>query len=128
MSGEEIVAALFQKWEDGDSSGFFAAVADDVIWTAIGHTPISGISHGKTEYMNKTYLPLQRVFGGPTSCKVKRIVAENDVVVVEWHGETPLAKGGVYANDYCWVVRVKDRKLAEITGYFDTAAVNALFA
>ena len=46
---------------------------------------------------------------------------------MEWHGETPLAKGGVYTNDYCWVVRVQDQKLAEVTGYFDTAAVNALF-
>ena len=73
-------------------------------------------------------MPLQAVFAGGTSCKVKQIIAEGDVVVVEWHGETPLAKGGVYANDYCWVVRVKAGKLAEVTGYFDTAAVNALFA
>jgi len=28
----------------------------------------------------------------------------------------------------CWVVRVENGKLAEVTGYFDTAAVNGLFA
>jgi uncharacterized protein len=128
MSPKDIVSALFQRWESGDSSDFFASVADDVTWIAIGHTPISGTSCGKAEYMKKTYLPLQSVFAGGTSCKVKRIVAEDDVVVVEWHGETPLAKGGVYKNDYCWVVRVEGGKLAEVTGYFDTAAVNALFA
>jgi len=127
MSAKDVVGELFRKWEAGDSSGFFAAVADDVVWTAIGNTPISGVSHSKSEYMKRTYLPLQRVFTGPTSCKVKRIVAEGDIVVVEWRGETPLANGGVYPNDYCWVVRVKDGKLAEVTGYFDTAAVNALF-
>lgn len=32
-------------------------------------------------------------------------------MVVEWHSETPLAKGGVYTNDYCWVLRVKGEKL-----------------
>jgi len=127
MSAKEIVSALFGKWEAGDSSGFFDAVADDVVWTAIGSTRISGVSRGKNEYMKKTYLPLQSVFKGATSCKVKRIVAEGDIVVAEWHGETPLANGGVYPNDYCWVVRVKGDKLAEVTGYFDTAAVNALF-
>ena len=128
MNAKELVSELFQEWQKGDSSGFFAAVADDVIWTAIGHTPISGVSHSKAEYMKKTYLPLQGLFAAGTSCKVKRIVSEGDVVVVEWYGETPLAKGGVYTNDYCWVVRVKGEKVAEVTGYFDTAAVNALFS
>ena len=128
MTAKELVANVFAKWEAGDSSGFFDTVADDVTWTAIGTTPISGVSHSKTEYMKKTYSPLLAVFSGPTSCKVKRLVAEGDVVVVEWHGETPLAKGGVYVNDYCWVVRVENGKLAEVTGYFDTAAVNSLFA
>ena len=128
MNAKEVVTNLFAKWEAGDFSGFFSAVADDVTWTAIGSTPISGVSHSKKEYMDKTYLPLQSVFAGSTSCKVKRIVAEGDTVVVEWHGETPLAKGGVYANDYCWVVRVAGDKLTEVTGYFDTAAVQALFS
>lgn len=128
MNAKEVVTNLFAKWEAGDSSGFFDAVADDVVWTAIGSTPISGVAHCKKEYMDKTYLRLQAVFAGSTSCKVKRVVAEGDTVVVEWHGDTPLAKGGVYANDYCWVVRVAGDKLTEVTGYFDTAAVNALFA
>lgn len=127
MNAREVVANLFAKWEEGDSSPFFAAVADDVTWTAIGATPISGVSHSKREYLDKTYLPLQSVFSGPTSCKVKRIVASDGAVVVEWRGETPLAKGGVYANDYCWVIRVNGGKLTEVTGYFDTAAVDALF-
>ena len=127
MTAKEIVTALFAKWEAGDSSSFFDSVADNVIWTAIGTTPISGVSHSKKEYLDKTYLPLQAVFGGATSCKVKRILAENDIVAVEWHGETPLAKGGVYVNDYCWVVRVAGGKLSEVSGYFDTAAVDRLF-
>ena len=127
MVAKELVRELFKKWEGGDSAGFFAAVADEVVWTAIGHTPISGVSRSKAEYMKRTYLPLQGVFAGATSCKVRRLVGEGDVVVVEWHGETPLAKGGGYSNDYCWVVRVQGEKIAEVTGYFDTAAVNALF-
>jgi uncharacterized protein len=126
-NAKQVVSELFRKWEAGESSRFFAAVADDVVWTAIGSTPISGVSHSKAEYVTKTYLPLQTVFAGSTSCKLKRIVAEDDIVVVEWHGETPLAKGGIYANDYCWVIRVSGEKLAEVTGYFDTAVVNTLF-
>ena len=127
MNAKEVVTSLFAKWEAGDSSGFFASLADEVVWTAVGSTRISGVSHTKKEYLEKTYLPLQAIFAGPTSCKVKRVVAEGDTVVVEWHGETPLARGGVYANDYCWVIRVTGDKLNAVTGYFDTAAVNSLF-
>jgi uncharacterized protein len=128
MDAKEVVTHLFAKWEAGDSSGFFDAVADDVVWTAIGTTPISGVSHSKKEYLDKTYHPLLAIFSGPTSCQVKRIIAENDMVAVQWHGETPLAKGGIYANEYCWIIRVAGDKLVEVTGYFDTAVVNALFA
>lgn len=127
MTAKEFVRSLFSKWEGGDSSHFFAALAEDVVWSAIGSTPISGVAHSKAEYMQKTYLPLQSVFAGSTSCKVKRMVAESDVVAVEWHGETPLAKGGMYANDYCWVIRVGGETIKEVNGYFDTAVVNTLF-
>ncbi|MGB2629004.1 MAG: hypothetical protein WAK20_19625 [Candidatus Acidiferrum sp.] len=41
MGAKDIVQGLFEKWESGDSTGFFAAVADEVVWTAIGHTPNS---------------------------------------------------------------------------------------
>ena len=41
LTPRELVADVFAKWEAGDSSGFFDAVADDVTWTAIGTTPIS---------------------------------------------------------------------------------------
>jgi uncharacterized protein len=77
--------------------------------------------------MTKTYGPLLKLFAGPTSCKVKRIVGEGNVVAVEWHGETPLKNGGVYGNDYCWMIRVEGGKLKEVTGHFDTAAVDGLF-
>src|SRR4051812_30600010 len=68
MNAKEVVTSLFAKWEAGDSSGFFASVADEVVWTAIGSTRISGVSHTKKEYLEKTYLPLQAIFAGPTSC------------------------------------------------------------
>jgi len=128
MEVRELVADLFSTWEAGDSSVFFKALSDDVQWTAIGTTPISGVSHSKSEYLTKTYEPLLKVFNGPTSCRLKRLMADGDLVTVEWHGETPLSKGGAYVNDYCWVLRVKDEKIVEVTGYFDTASVNALFS
>ena len=75
-------------------------------------------------------LSLLAVFAGPTECRVRRIVAAGDTVVVEWHGRTPTRDRGLYAQDYCWIIRVSDdcRTIREITGYFDTDRVNKLLA
>lgn len=128
-SAKDFIAGLFQQWEEGDSAPFFAALAPDVIWTAKGTTPISGTVHGKQEYMEKVYQPLLKVFTGPTKCQVRRIVGEGNTVVVEWHGETP-TKSSDYAQDYCWLIRVHEdgKAITEVTGYFDTARVAALFS
>ena len=128
MTAKEFVTDLFNRWEMGDSAPFFAALAPDVVWTATGTTPISGTVQGKEAYLEKIYRPLLSIFTGPTVCRVRRIIAEGDTVVIEWHGETPTTKG-VYSQDYCWVVRVRPdgAAIAEVTGYFDTARVSQLF-
>ena len=42
MTAKEFVTRLFDRWEHGDGQSFFNALAEDVRWTAIGNTPISG--------------------------------------------------------------------------------------
>jgi len=130
MTAKDFVAQLFGLWEKGDSAPFFAALAADVVWTAKGTTPISGRYEGKQAYLDKCYKPLLSIFSGPTACRVTRLLGEGDTVVVEWHGETPTVSGVLYAQDYCWVIRVGpgSRDIREVTGYYDTMVVAALFA
>lgn len=128
MEAKRFVEQIFRRWEAGDSAPFFAALAPDVIWTAKGRTPISGTFHGKKNYLEKVYHPLLDIFTGPTTCQIERILAEDRVVIVEWHGETP-TKRGPYVQDYCWLIKVNEAgdAIIEVTGYFDTARVEALF-
>ena len=123
MTPKEFVTRLFERWEQGDVQGLFDALSDDVRWTAIGHTPFSGAYTSKAEYLEKCYRPLTARLAGPTRCRVRRIVAEGDTVVVQWSGETPTRSGRPYAQEYCWVVRVAGEAITEVHGYFDTAAV-----
>jgi ketosteroid isomerase-like protein len=129
MTAKEFITELFERWEEGDSGPFFEALAPDVIWTAKGTTPISGTYIGREEYFEKCYGQLQSIFSGPTRCQVKRIVGEGDTVVVEWEGETPTVSGVLYTQDYCWVIRVSEdnNSIAEVTGYYDTERISALF-
>ena len=130
MPAKDVVSKLFDLWEKGDSSPFFEALAPDVVWIVSGNTPISGTYHGKQVYLEKVYKPLLAVFNGPTKCHVRRILGDGDTVAVEWHGETPTTTGFHYSMNYCWLIRVREdgKAIQEVTGYYDTAMVNALFA
>jgi len=129
MEAKTFIEGLFRKWESGDSGPFFAALSDNLIWTAIGGTPISGTCRSKQEYLEQVYRPLLAIFSGPTRCTVRQVIGEGQTVVVEWHGETLVASGGLYSQDYCWVIRVDDaiEAIVEVRGYFDTELVSKLF-
>ena len=123
MTAKEFVSHLFHRWEHGDGQSFFNALAEDVRWTAIGHTPISGTCTSRTEYLEKVYRPLFAFFAGPVRCQVRKIISEGGTVVVQWHGEAPTRSGRPYLQESCWVIQVEGETIKEVYGYFDTAAV-----
>ena len=123
MTAKEFITQLFRRWEQGDGQSLFNALAEDVRWTAIGNTPISGTYTSRDEYFEKVYHPLFALFAGPVRCQVRKIIAEGDTVVVQWHGETPTRSGRPYIQEYCWVIQVEGETIKEVYGYFDTVAV-----
>lgn len=58
---------------------------------------------------------------------MRKIIAEADTVVVQWHGESPTRSGRPYVQEYCWIIRVEDETIKEVEGYYDTVAVAELF-
>ena len=54
-----------------------------------------------------------------------RFIAEGDYVVVEARGNNTTKTGKPYNNAYCFVIRLHDGKLKEITEYMDTELVTA---
>lgn len=53
-----------------------------------------------------------------------RLVAEGELVVVEAHGRNITKAGEAYNNMYCFVFRLADGQIREVTEYMDTAVVN----
>src|SRR5215470_1522073 len=102
---------------------FIAAMADDFVWRIIGSTPWSGEYVGKTAVLEQLLKPLYAQLTAPTSIEVKRILADEDYVVVECKGDATTLSGERYANTYCWVIRLVEGGLLELTEYMDTALV-----
>jgi len=102
---------------------FIEAMSDDFVWRIIGSTAWSGEYVGKADVRERLLQPLYRQFIAPNSIKAKRILADGDYVVAECQGDATTVTGQRYANTYCFVIRMADGKLRELTEYMDTALV-----
>jgi ketosteroid isomerase-like protein len=112
-----------------DSRIFAGGLADDLVWTATGHSPVSGTCHGKAEYLEKIYRPLDERLERWPRPEVLRILVDGDWCLVEFSGVGGLGRNGTdYSMRYCWVMRVADGQVREVTGYYDQAKVAELFA
>ena len=65
--------------------------------------------------------PLNARLAPPIRIAAQRIVAEDDLVVVEARGHNTTRAGEAYNNEYCFVFRLAAGKLAAVTEYMDMA-------
>ena len=118
---------LIQKIMDArsrrDPAPFIAAMADDFTWRIIGSTAWSGEYVGKTEVRERLLKPLYAQFTAPSRITPTRILADDDYVVVECQGDATTLSGVRYANTYCFVIRMANGQMREMTEYMDTALV-----
>jgi len=114
---------IFAGLAVGDAKLFLDSLADDFCWTITGTTPWSKTYRGKQAVRTELLRPLFAQFADRYTNTMQRIIAEGDLVVVECRGRVTTKCGKPYNNTYCWVCRVEDGKLKELTEYMDTALV-----
>jgi ketosteroid isomerase-like protein len=118
-----IVQNIMEARSRHDHAPFVAAMADDFIWRIMGSTAWSGEYVGKAEVRERLLKPLYAQFIAPSRITPTRILADDDHVVVQCHGDATTVSGERYANSYCFVIRMADGQLRELTEYMDTALV-----
>jgi hypothetical protein len=101
-------------------------MADDFCWTVTGSNRWSGKYEGKQKVLNELLGQLRARIDGRIKTIGHRFIAEGDYVVVEARGNNVTKAGLPYNNAYCFVVRLTDGKLREITEYMDTALVTSV--
>jgi len=126
-SNRQAVAEAFGHWGQGDSRPFFKLVADDVRWTVIGTTPVSGTYQSKAEFSKGALAGLSARLEGPIMARVRNVLADGDHVILQWEGSTKSRTGKPYEQTYCWVMRFGDGQIREVTAYLDTELVSAMF-
>lgn len=120
---KERMQQIFAALSRGDSKPFVDALADDMRWTITGSTSWSRTYDGEDAVRRELLGPVFAQFADRYTAEASRFIAEDDYVVVEFRGRAMTKTGRPYNNTYCYVCRLADGELTEITEYFDTQLV-----
>lgn len=120
------VRDAFNAWADGDGNAFFRLLADDVRWTVIGTTAISGTFNSRLEFLDQAAGKIGAVLAKPLVPRLISLLADDDLVSVQWEATSETNSGKPYQQTYSWVVRFDGEKIVEGTAYLDTELLTAV--
>jgi hypothetical protein len=126
MSGsenKELIRRLYAEVGRGNAQPFLDALADDLRWTLIGSTKYSGTFEGKQAVLDRLLMPALGQLEGPLAIEPENFIAEGDLVVMQAKGKARTKSGKRYDNTYCYVFRIVNGKIQEITEYCDTEVI-----
>jgi uncharacterized protein len=130
MSAAENKEVIRNMWDFSKSSveGFLTALAENVRYTIIGTTKFSGTFNGKQDLLERAFVPLMSELETPGPMETDNLIAEGDYVVQQGRGVGRKAKSGEpYNNTYCFVYKLANGKVIEVTDYCDTELVTRAF-
>jgi hypothetical protein len=125
---KQLVHQAFQPWEQGDSGPFFGLVADDVKWTVIGSTPVSGVYHSKQDLIDLAFGPLLEKLEGRMTTRLVDIAGEGEKVFLQFTSSGVAKSGLKYNQTYCFAMVVRNDRIAEIVAYIDTDLLRRVLA
>ena len=128
VENKQLLQHIFEELSKGNSEPLVAGMADDFRWTVAGTTKWSRTYEGKHAVLTELFGALRSRISGRIKTIAHRYIAEGDYVVVEARGNNTTRKGVPYNNSYCFVFRLENSRLKEVTEYMDTDLVNTALA
>ncbi len=125
-ANKQLMQNIFSELAQGNGKLFVESLTDDFCWTITGTTKWSKTYRGKQAVLTELLKPLFAQFADQYTNTAQRFIAEGDYVVVECRGRVTTRSGLPYNNTYCWVCRIAEGKLQELTEYCDTELIAAV--
>ncbi|MFL6661404.1 MAG: nuclear transport factor 2 family protein [Rhizobacter sp.] len=123
---KQLMQDIFAELAKGNGRPFVDAMADDFSWIIPGHSSWSRAWRGKQAVREQLLKPLFARFADTYTNQAHRYIAEGEHVVVECRGNVMTKSGHRYDNHYCYVCRIVDGRLRELTEYMDTELAAAV--
>ena len=132
----DVVMAFYQSYAMRDPALIAACLADDVVWVAppgnatqvalgLGRPDQAGPPDGSNNLDRAAIVDFiahdfGRLFVGDITNSFTGLHVAGDQVIAEHRMSATLANGRSYVNDYCFVYRVANGKIAAVREYMDT--------
>jgi ketosteroid isomerase-like protein len=125
----KLIDDAFNAWVvRGDRTAFNNLLADDLQWTVIGTSPVSGRYNSKREFLEGAGARMAEKLATSIQPTVRHVIADGNMVALVFDGRASGKNGTVYHQTYCWVLRVEDGRIREGTAYLDTELITKLFS
>jgi ketosteroid isomerase-like protein len=115
--------------EHGFGQAFLDALADDLVFTATGSSPLAGRYTSKAEYQDRVLGRLHERLATPLRPAIEQMLVDGEWATVRFRTEGVRGHNGAdFSMQYCWLLRVVDGRIVEIVGFYDTKKMVDLFA
>lgn len=122
VGNKQIIKRVFDALSLGDSRPLLDILAGDVSWRVMGRTPWSRTYHGKEAVVRDLLRELGARLAERYRATADLIIAEG-AYVVQARGHAITKTGKAYDNEYCFVYKLEDGLIKEVTEYLDTQLV-----
>jgi hypothetical protein len=106
--------------------GVIGALAEDVVFTVHGRTPVSGRHVGRDAFATNAVGPIFAALDPETLQFAKKweiFAADGGRVVTVMEGEAKTPDGRLYDNTYCHLFTIREGQIAELQEFLDTVLV-----
>ncbi|WP_413733559.1 nuclear transport factor 2 family protein [Sodalis sp. RH21] len=125
----QFLTSLFQSIKNqGWGDNFMAVLHNDLEFNAMGTSAISGSYKGKEIYRDQLLKRLDDKLESWPVPIVDTMIVDGDLACLQFHATDGKGKNGADFNmQYCWVLRLENRQITKIWGYYDSYIMDALF-
>ncbi len=117
---KQVVQAFMDLFERSDITGLLDAMTEDATWEIVGKPELFAGAGVKTKAdMARIWPDLYGKLESPLEMRVTGMIAEGDLVAAEVRSHALTKSGRVYANEYHFLITVRDGLIAAVKEYTD---------
>lgn len=117
-ANKQVALEFIRAMSAGDAPGMDRCITPDVVTDTRGYGQVSGTRNRET--MLATTGAFLDVIPTGLRPKTRKVIAEGDVVVVEFEGDSVLSNGVSYCNQYVFIFTFRDGLIGKVDEYFCT--------